>query len=225
VDAERSGRIRVVVVDDQLLVREGLRRVFDASDEFETVGECSDGDEVVETVRRLTPDVVLMDMRMKRMDGAHAIQALATLPERPPVLVLTTYDDPDTLSNALHAGAEGFLLKESVGIDLFRALRTVAGGGAWIDPAVANLVLRAYRDQSPSSTAPAGMQGLTEREIEVLRLLALGRTNSEIAAELFVSERTVKTHIGHVFTKLDVRDRVAAILRAFDAGIVERTDR
>jgi DNA-binding NarL/FixJ family response regulator len=224
-DAPRTGRIRVVVVDDQLLVREGLRRVFDASEEFETVAECSDGDEVVETVRRVTPDVVLMDMRMKRMDGASAIQALAAVPDRPPVLVLTTYDDPETLSNALHAGAEGFLLKESVGLDLFRALRTVAGGGAWIDPAVANLVLRAYRDQDASPAAPTGIQGLTEREVEVLRLMALGRTNSEIATELFVSERTVKTHIGHVFTKLDVRDRVAAILRALDAGIVERTDR
>lgn len=215
-------RIRVVVADDQLLVREGLRRVFDAGDEFEMVGECSDGDEVVATVERTRPDVVLMDMRMKRTDGATAIQLLVALPERPPVLVLTTYEDPETLGAALHAGAEGFMLKESVGLDLARALRAVAEGGAWIDPSVATLVITNFRASETSAREKDGIEHLTDREIEVLRCIAMGLTNPEIAERLFISERTVKTHIGHVFTKLEVRDRVGAVLRAYESGLVER---
>lgn len=217
--------IRIVVVDDQLLVREGLRRVFDAVDDFDLVGECSDGDEVLDTVRRTNPDIVLMDMRMKRIDGATAIQQMSAEPERPPVLVLTTFDDAETLGRALSAGAEGFLLKESVALDLVRAVRTVAGGAAWIDPSVANLVLTVFRGRQAVPPSPDDLRGLTERELEVLRLMALGRTNSEIAEELFISERTVKTHIGHVFSKLEVRDRVGAVLRAYDAGLVERPSR
>src|SRR5436309_3245748 len=140
-----GGTIRIVVVDDQLLVREGLRRVFGAVPDFELVGECSDGDEVLATVRRTQPDILLMDMRMKRLDGATAIQQLSSEPDRPPVLVLTTFDDAETLGSALSAGAEGFLLKESVALDLVRAVRTVAAGGAWIDPSVANMVLTVFR--------------------------------------------------------------------------------
>jgi len=224
-DAERK-RIRVVVVDDQLLVREGLRRLFDATGDFEMVGECADGDEVVATVVALAPDLVLMDMRMKRVDGGTAIRDLSELPDRPPVLVLTTFDDADTLRDALRAGAEGFMLKESVGIDLARAMRTLVEGGAWIDPAVAATVLAAYRSTDEGDRPPSvGIDGLTDREVEVLRCMAIGRTNREIADELFISERTVKTHIGHVFTKLEVRDRVAAVLRAYEAGLVERPSR
>lgn len=218
--------VRVVIVDDQMLVREGLRRIFSAIPDFELVAECADGDEVVETIERVRPDVVLMDMRMKRVDGASAIAALSALPERPPVLVLTTYDDPETLGFALRAGAEGFMLKESVGLDLVRAVHTVAGGGAWIDPAVAAMVLNVFRQSATVSTAASDVaQGLTEREIEVLRLMAIGRTNREIADQLFISERTVKTHIGHIFTKLEVRDRVAAVLTAYEVGLVERPER
>ncbi len=221
-----SATIRIVVVDDQMLVREGLRRVFDAVADFELVGECTDGDEVVATVQREHPDIVLMDMRMKRMSGASAIQQLSELSVRPPVLVLTTYDDPETLGFALAAGAEGFMLKESVGLDLVRAVRTVAGGGAWIDPAVAAMVLSVFR-KAATNPPPTqnGTQGLTDREVSVLRLMAVGRTNHEIADELFISERTVKTHIGHIFTKLAVRDRVAAVLVAYEIGLVDHLDR
>ena len=217
-----EGSIRIVVVDDQMLVREGLRRVFEAYGGLELVGECEDGDEVLDVVSEVAPDVVLMDMRMKRIDGAAALQQLAEQPARPPVLVLTTYDDADTLDHALRAGAEGFMLKESVGLDLVRAVKTVAGGGAWIDPAVANMVLSVYRGGFEASP-PVGVDGLTEREVDVLRLIARGRTNAEVAAELFISERTVKTHVGHLFTKLKVRDRVAAVLLAYECGIVEHT--
>lgn len=217
--------IRILIVDDQLLVREGLRRVFDAVPDFQLAGECSDGDEVMDAVEAVRPDLVLMDMRMKRVDGATAIKQLATLPERPPVIVLTTYDDPETLADALRAGAEGFVLKESVGLDLIRAVRTVAGGGAWIDPSVSTLVMAIYRSRSTPSPRPAAeVSALTERELEVLRLMALGRTNQEIASELFIAERTVKTHIGHIFAKLEVRDRVGAVLRAYESGLVERTE-
>lgn len=217
---EQEGRIRIIVVDDQMLIREGLGRVFEAVGDLELAGECTDGDEVVALVRTLRADIVLMDMRMKRCDGATALQLLAELPERPPALVLTTYDDAETLDRALNAGAEGFMLKESVGLDLVRAVRTVARGGAWIDPAVAAMVLSVYR-AGRSLSACGDVEGLTDREAEVLRLIALGYTNGEIATELFISERTVKTHVGHLFAKLDVRDRVAAVLRAYESGVVE----
>lgn len=218
---EQQSQVRIIVVDDQILVREGLRRVFEAVEDLSVVAECGDGDEVVAVVRSTQADIVLMDMRMKRVDGATALQLLTALPEHPPVLVLTTYDDADTLGRALYAGADGFLLKESVGLDLMRAVRTVAGGGAWIDPAIASMVLSVYRGGSPASPR-IEIQGLTDREVEVLRLMALGRTNGEIAEELFIAERTVKTHVGHLFTKLEVRDRVAAVLRAYEFDVVDR---
>jgi DNA-binding NarL/FixJ family response regulator len=214
--------IRIVIADDQLLVREGLRRVFDAVDDMALVGECTDGDEVVDVVTSAKPDILLLDMRMKRVSGGEALEMLGRLDARPPVLVLTTFDDEETVREALHAGAEGFMLKESVGLDLVRAVRTVARGGAWLDPEVSGLVLRAYR--ADNTSLPSGdIAALTEREREVLRLLALGRTNPEIAGELFIGERTVKTHVGHVFSKLGVRDRVAAVIRAYECGVVERS--
>jgi DNA-binding NarL/FixJ family response regulator len=215
--------IRIVIADDQLLVREGLRRVFDAVDDMALVGECADGDEVVSVVVSAKPDILLLDMRMKRVGGGEALEMLGRLDARPPVLVLTTFDDEETVREALHAGADGFMLKESVGTDLVRAVRTVAHGGAWLDPEVAGLVLRAYRNGNGGPGAsPADLSALTERELEVLRLLALGRTNTEIAGELFIGERTVKTHVGHVFAKLGVRDRVAAVIRAYECGVAER---
>ena len=215
--------VRVLVVDDQELIREGLRRIFDVADGFLVAGECGDGDEVVAAVSSTRPDVVLMDMRMKRVDGASAMRRLEEVGDPPPVLVLTTFDDRETLEAALGAGAAGFMLKESVGVDLLRALRTVADGGAWIDPEVAPMVMEAYRASGARRAAlPLDtVAQLTDRELEVLRAIAHGRTNHEIAEELFISERTVKTHVGHVFAKLQVRDRVAAVLFARDAGLVD----
>jgi DNA-binding NarL/FixJ family response regulator len=186
------------------------------------VGECADGDEVVATVERCRPDVVVMDMRMRRVDGAEATRRLAAASSRPPaVLALTTFDDDETLAAALSAGAAGFLLKDAPGDDIVRAVRTVAAGGAWLDPKVTARVLATYRETSlPRAAAQHRVAGLTEREREVLVLMARGRSNQEIAADLTIGEGTVKTHVGHVLTKLHLRDRPAAIVFAFDNGLV-----
>jgi DNA-binding NarL/FixJ family response regulator len=213
---------RVLLVDDQQLVREGLRRILHPEEGFEIAGECSDGAEVTDAVARHRPDVVVMDVRMKGVDGVEATRRLREQPDPPPVLVLTTFDDDEVLSGALRAGAAGFVLKDAPGEELIRSVRTVAEGGAWLDPTVTGRVLATYR-----SAAPVGDDGaaeriaeLTPRERDVLRLIGRGASNTEIAESLFVSEATVKSHIGHIFTKLDLRDRAAAIVFAFDHGLV-----
>ncbi|MEV0333322.1 response regulator transcription factor [Nocardia sp. NPDC050717] len=212
--------VTVLVVDDQELVRGGLRRILRRRDGF-TVTECADGDEVVAAVGAERPDVVLMDLRMKRVGGIDATRLLRARPDAPPVLVLTTFDDDQLLSGALRAGAAGFLLKDSPAEDLIRAVRTVAAGGAWLDPSVTGRVLTAYRTVRPTGTRSDHRLGdLTAREYEVLELIGRGRVNSEIAAELGISEVTVKSHVGHIFGKLDLRDRAAAIVFAFDHGVV-----
>ncbi|MFB7875519.1 response regulator [Nocardia sp. NPDC056064] len=212
--------VTVLVVDDQELVRGGLRRILRRRDGF-TVTECADGDEVAAAVAAERPDVVLMDLRMKRVGGIDATRLLRARPDAPPVLVLTTFDDDQLLSGALRAGAAGFLLKDSPAEDLIRAVRTVAAGGAWLDPSVTGRVLTAYRTVKPSGTRTDRRLGeLTAREYEVLELIGRGRVNSEIARELGISEVTVKSHVGHIFGKLDLRDRAAAIVFAFDHGVV-----
>lgn len=210
----------VLVVDDQELVRGGLRRILRRRDGF-LVTECADGDEVPAALAAQPADVVLMDLRMKRVGGIDATRALRTRGAAPPVLVLTTFDDDQLLSGALRAGAAGFTLKDSPAEDLIRAVRTVAGGGSWLDPSVTGRVLSAYRTVR---TAPAGartrLDELTARELEVLQRIGRGRVNTEIAAELSISEVTVKSHVGHIFGKLGLRDRAAAIVFAFDHGVV-----
>jgi DNA-binding NarL/FixJ family response regulator len=213
--------IRVLLVDDQQLVRDGLRRILRSQDGFDIVGECSDGDEVPGAVERHRPDVVLMDIRMKRVDGVEATRRLRADPDAPPVLVLTTFDDDELLSGALRAGAAGFQLKDAPGEEIVRAARVVADGEAWLDPAVTGRVLRTYRS---ASAAPAdgdrAVQQLTPREVDVLKLVGRGLSNTEIAGELVISEVTVKSHLTHIFTKLGVRDRAGAIVFAFDRGLV-----
>jgi DNA-binding NarL/FixJ family response regulator len=213
--------IRVVLVDDQPLVRTGLRRILAPREGFEVVAECSDGDEVEAAVDAHRPDLVIMDARMKRVGGAEATRRLRRRPDTPPVLVLTTFDDDEVLSASLRAGASGFQLKDAPGEDLIRSARVVAEGGAWLDPAVTARVLAAYRSSAPSQAAAVRVEALTEREREVLALIGRGLSNPEIADELHISEVTVKSHVGHIFTKLDLRDRAAAIVFAFDHGIVE----
>ncbi|ADP82285.1 response regulator transcription factor [Pseudofrankia inefficax] len=213
--------IRVVIVDDQAIVRTGLARIFGAEDGFDVVAECADGAQAVATVTRLRPDLVLMDVRMPRLDGIEATRQLCAAPEPPPVLALTTFDEDEVLWGVIEAGAQGFVLKDSTAEDLLAAARVVAAGGAWFDPAVAPRMMRAYRGAVASRRREAArLDLLTAREHDVLRLLARGQVNAEIAQALRVSPGTVKSHIGAIFEKLGVRDRAAAIVFAFDHGIV-----
>lgn len=214
---------RVLLVDDQELVRAGLRRILQTTDDLEVVAECEDGFEVAEAVALHSPDIVLMDIRMKRVDGVEATRRLRESDGAPPVLVLTTFDDDELLSAALRAGAAGFQLKDAPGEEIVRAIRTVSDGEAWLDPGVTGRVLQTYRTSvAPSKDAKAAIERLTPRELEVLQLVGRGRTNTEIAEELVISEVTVKTHVGHIFTKLALRDRAAAIVFAFDQALVTR---
>jgi DNA-binding NarL/FixJ family response regulator len=216
--------IKVLLVDDQELVRAGLRGILRSQFGFDIVGECADGTTVVAAVSSLTPDVVLMDVRMPLVDGVQATRALRALDGAPPVLALTTFDDDEVLAGMLRAGASGFVLKGVPAEDLQQAVRVIADGGAWLDPAVTGRVLAAYRaaPSSPPARDPA-LDTLTGRELEVLTLIGSGKTNGEIAADLVVSEGTVKTHINHVFTKLQLRDRAAAVVYAFDHDLVRRS--
>lgn len=211
--------VRVMLVDDQELVRSGLRRILRRRDGFEIVAECADGSEVPATLAAAPVDVVVMDLRMKIVDGIEATRRLRLDPAAPPVLVLTTFDDDQMLSGALRAGAAGFVLKDSSAEDLIRAVHVVAAGDSWLDPSVTARVLTAYRSAGPPRPA-ADDDVLTERESEVLRLIGRGHSNAEIAASLHISELTVKSHIGRIFAKLDLRDRAAAVVYAFDRGIV-----
>ena len=213
--------MRVLLVDDQELIRAGLRGILRPSHGFEVVGELGDGRGVADAVRSTGPDVVVMDVRMPGVDGITATEVVRALPSAPPVLVLTTFEDDDVLAGALRAGAAGFLLKGVPAHDLQRAVRTVAAGGAWLDPAVTARVLAGYRTAAPPPPGPtADLDVLTAREREVLSLIGAGRTNGEIAAELFLGEGTVKTYVGNIFSKLHLRDRAAAVVFAFDHGLV-----
>lgn len=214
--------IRVLVVDDQPLIRAGVIRILSVEDDFDVVGECADGDEVVAAVDRHRPDLVLMDIRMRRLDGASATRSLRSAhPDGPPVLILTTFDDDDALWGSLDAGAAGFILKDSEATEMIAASRAVAGGASWLDAKVAPRVLAALRSSNPGSTDDdVQIAELTDREHDVLRLMASGATNAEIAGSLYVSPATVKSHVGAIFAKLGVRDRAAAIVHAFDRGLV-----
>ncbi|ORW09043.1 response regulator transcription factor [Mycobacterium kyorinense] len=210
--------ISVVLVDDQDLVRSGLRRILRRKDGFVIVAECADGDEVCDAVAAHRPDVVVMDLRMKRVDGIEATRRLAAT-DSPPVLALTTFNDDELLSGALRAGASGFVLKDSSAEELIRAVRAVAQGDCYLDPAVTSRVLATYR-RVAGEHRPEAVAELTAREGDVLRLVGQGRSNAEIADELCISELTVKSHIGRIFVKLNLRDRAAAIVYAYDHGIV-----
>jgi DNA-binding NarL/FixJ family response regulator len=213
--------IRVALVDDQELVRAGLARILSPADGFEVVAECADGREAVERLPDLRPDVVVMDIRMPALDGIAATGKLRKGDRPLDVLVLTTFGEDEVLWGAIAAGAAGFVLKDCSAEDLIAAVRAVAGGGAWFDPAVAPRVLGEYRRLvAPAARESSRLEQLTDREHEVLRLMARGATNAEIAASLYVAEATVKTHVGSIFGKLGVRDRAAAIVFAYDHGAV-----
>jgi len=215
---DEEALVRVLLVDDQELVRSGLRRVLRRRDGVLVVGECEDGDQVQAAVAEHDPDVVVMDLRMRRVNGIDATRALRGRPGAPPVLVLTTFDDDELLAGALRAGAAGFLLKDSPAEDVVRGVVAVAAGQAVLDPAVTSRVLDTFR--SAPEAAPVADTPLTDRELEVLQLMGRGLSNGEIASTLVIGEVTVKSHIGRIFTKLDLRDRAAAIVYAFDRGLV-----
>jgi DNA-binding NarL/FixJ family response regulator len=217
--------IRVLVVDDEELVRTGLRLILDAEPDLSVVGTASDGHQAVAAVGRLCPDVVLMDIRMPGLDGLAATRRILADPGLPPcrVVILTTFDVDEHVYEALRAGASGFLLKDVPAEQLAHAIRVVAGGEALLAPSVTRRLIASFAGQDPHRPAPAqpaGLADLTERETEVLVLLAEGLSNAEIARRLFVGEATVKTHVARILTKLGVRDRVQAVIAAFRAGLV-----
>jgi DNA-binding NarL/FixJ family response regulator len=215
--------IRVLLVDDQALIRAGFRMILDAEEDMEVVGECADGTQAVDSVRRLKPDVVLMDIRMPEMDG---IEATRLISDRKGdggarVLMLTTFDLDEYVYDALRAGASGFLLKDVPAEQLVDGIRVIAHGEALLAPSVTKRLIHEFsRGAVAQQNAPAGLEDLTPRELEVFKLIARGMSNAEIAAELVVSETTVKTHVARVLMKLGVRDRVQAVVLAYESGVV-----
>jgi DNA-binding NarL/FixJ family response regulator len=213
--------VRVVLADDQEMVRAGLRMLIDFQPDLEVVGEAADGLEAVEVVARLRPDVVLMDVRMPRCDGIEASRRVLAAVPGVAVVVLTTFDEDASLAEALRAGVSGFLLKTAPPEQLLHAIRTVAAGNGLLDPAVTlRVIASSARSPAPDPAAAARLATLTARETDVLRLVADGLTNAEIAAALYLGEATVKTYLSRMLTKLDVRDRVQAVAFAFRSGLV-----
>jgi DNA-binding NarL/FixJ family response regulator len=212
----------VVIADDQALVRAGFRKLLEVDPDIEVVGEASDGLEAVEAVRRLRPDVVLMDIRMPGVDGLEATRRLGHRETPTRVLILTTFGVTDYVYEALRAGASGFLLKDSPAEELLAAVRVVARGDALLDPSVTRSVIEEFRRKPPKADdLTEKLDGLTARELEVLQLLARGLSNAEIAAELVVGDGTVKTHVARILQKLDLRDRVQAVIFAYESGLIE----
>lgn len=213
--------ISVVLVDDQAMVRAGFRLIIEAEDDLEIGGEAADGEEAIEATRRLDPDVVLMDIQMPKLDGISATRKIATDPAiRSRVVILTTFEQDDYVFEALRAGASGFLLKNAPPEQLVEAVRTVAAGDALLSPAVTRRVIEDYAQRTVARNNDVGLESLTERELEVLRLLATGKSNAELAQELFLGEGTIKTHVSHLLAKLGLRDRVQAVVFAYESGLI-----
>jgi DNA-binding NarL/FixJ family response regulator len=212
--------IRVLLADDQTLVRGGFRMILRAEPDIDVVGEAADGAEAIALSRELDPDVVLMDVRMPNVDGIEATRRIMDGSERAPrVLVLTTFDLDEYVFEALRAGASGFLLKDAPEEQLVSGIRIVAGGASLFAPAVTRRLIERFAGTAPTAAPPA-LGELTRREVEVLRLVARGLSNAEIAAELVLSEHTAKTHVAHILDKLGLRDRVQAVVLAYESGMV-----
>jgi len=212
---------RVLLVDDQELVRSGLKLILDLAEGIEVVGEAADGREAVELAKKQRPDVVLMDVRMPELDGIEATRRLRQAGVDARVLVLTTFDLDEYVYAAVRAGASGFLLKDAPREQLVAAVRTVARGDALLAPAITRRLIERFAARPSPDNAPRALEELTARELEVLQLVARGMSNAEIASELILGEATVKTHVAHILRKLDLRDRVQAVVFAYEAGVVE----
>jgi DNA-binding NarL/FixJ family response regulator len=212
---------RVLIADDQAVVRAGLRRILEVDETLAVVGEAEDGQAAVDAAKRLAPHLVLMDIRMPRLDGLEATRRIVAQENAPRVLVLTTFGHDEYVFAALRNGASGFLLKDAPAEDLLEAIRTVAAGEALLDPAVTKAVVARFATLPlPDHSLSERLEELTPREHEVLGLLARGQTNAEIAAALVVGEGTVKTHVARVLMKLGLRDRVQAVIFAYEAGVI-----
>ena len=213
--------IRVLIADDEALVRGGLRMILEAQGDIEVTSDVEDGRAALEFARRDRPDVVLMDVRMPGVDGLEATRRLLDVPARPPrVIILTTFDLDEYVYEALRAGASGFLLKDVPPEELAAGIRVVARGDALLAPSITRRLIHEFARAAPAGAPPPGFSELTAREVEVFKLLARGLSNAEIAAELIVSETTVKTHVARLLMKLGIRDRVQAVVLAYESGLV-----
>jgi DNA-binding NarL/FixJ family response regulator len=210
--------IRVLIADDQELVRTGFRKIIEAEPDLEVVGEAADGGEAVERTALLKPDVVVMDIRMPRVDGLEATRRLSG---RTKILILTTFDVTEYVYEALRSGASGFLLKDAPAGQLVSGIRVVAGGDSLLAPSVTRRLVEQFSHRPPPSARPEAVAELTDRELDVMRLLARGLSNAEIAEELIIGDATVKTHVARVLQKLGLRDRVQAVVVAYECGLVQ----
>ena len=217
--------IRVLIADDQELVRTGFRAILNAEPDLEVVGGARDGNEVIQAARTLRPQIVLMDIRMPNLDGIQATGRITAGDGSPRVLILTTFDLDEYVYDALRAGASGFLLKDAAADDLLQAIRVIAAGEALLAPSITRRLIEDYTRRPAPRSQPDALASLTTRELEVMRLLARGMPNTDIARELFLGDATVKTHIARIFTKLNLHDRAQAVVLAYETGLVQPGDR
>jgi DNA-binding NarL/FixJ family response regulator len=213
--------IRVLIADDQALLRTGFRVILEAEPDLEVIGEAADGHEAIAAAKRFRPDVALMDIRMPNLDGIAATRQLVQGDQPPRVLILTTFDLDEYVYDALRAGASGFLLKDATAEELLHAIRVIAAGEALLSPSITRRLIEDYARRPPAREQPAALAELTPRELEVLRLVARGFSNGEIARELFVGDATVKTHVARIFAKLDLHDRAQAVVLAYESGLAQ----
>jgi DNA-binding NarL/FixJ family response regulator len=215
-------KIRVLIADDQTLVRTGFRVILEAEGDIEVVAEAGTGTEAIRQAQLAEPDVILMDIRMPELDGLAATEEILRHPDPPTIVVLTTFDQNEYVYRAVAAGAAGFLLKDAPSSRLIAAVRAAATGDSLIEPSITRRLVERFAAPAPPARLPAQLAALTERELDVLRLVARGLSNAEIAGELVVAETTVKTHVARMLTKLGIRDRVQAVVVAYETGLVTR---